>query len=194
MTCKIILIQLQLVLKLIVGMTKGTKMGALFDKAIKHYIYESHKNGNYDQTSIIRLCAGRSHVLLILMTLLYIASVLLFAIYPMYMYMYEGVLVTILNIEIPGISPMQNPGYLYTMIFQYILIIWGSLGSLSADAIFMMFALHSNALTDLLKVQLKGLGEFLKEKDTYEKPKHQDSRFVRSELNKIFKDHQVIIR
>lgn len=189
-----ILIQLQLTLKLNVGMSKGTKMGTLFDKAIKHDIYDRHRKGNYYQTSIIKLCASRSHVLLIIMAFLYIASVLLFAIYPIYMYLYEGVLETMLIIEIPGISPLQNPGYMCTMIFQYILIIYGSLGCLSGDGIFMMFVMHSTALSDLLKVQLKGLGEFLKENDSFKKPKHPDCRFVRSELHKIFKSHQVIIR
>lgn len=108
------------------------------------------------------------------------------------MYVTEGVLETVFLFLIPAVDATKYPGYLYTMIVQYILIIWAMMGCICADLVFMVFVMHTTVFADLFKIQLKELGNQLKDRDAHE-DRHRDDQFVKSELYKIYKEHQAIV-
>lgn len=108
------------------------------------------------------------------------------------MYVTEGVLETVFLLLIPEVDATKYPGYLYTMIVQYIMIIWAMMGCICADLVFMVFVMHTTVFADLFKLQLKELGDYLIDRDANNNL-HREDPFVKSELFKIYKEHQAIV-
>lgn len=99
---------------------------------------------------------------------LYILSISLYFIDPMYKYLFENQIVTLLPVYLPKIDEKSNIGYAFYLILHLLMLIFAALASAGSDFIFMMIIANVPALANIFEDSTHDLNrELLKDKDGF---------------------------
>ncbi|EDS39367.1 conserved hypothetical protein [Culex quinquefasciatus] len=181
----------QCVLKIYFTLTKSEQYHENLT-TIKKAIYLDHLDGNERQKRDILKTVDLLHVVVKGTTLLYFSSVILFSIYPAYMYFIVDVKVTIFPLYVPGVDIYSAYGYGFTNSIHLLLSIYGLFGALASDTAFIMFVFHIYSYTDLLMIEFDEfadkLGQIEESKDT-----KQYEAYCRFKMREILLNHKDII-
>lgn len=181
----------QCVLKIYFTLTKSEQYHENLT-TIKKAIYLDHLDGNERQKREILKTVDLLHVVVKGTTLLYFSSVILFSIYPAYMYFIVDVKVTIFPLYVPGVDIYSAYGYGFTNSIHLLLSIYGLFGALASDTAFIMFVFHIYSYTDLLMIEFDEfadkLGQIEESKDT-----KQYEAYCRFKMREILLNHKDII-
>uniref|UniRef100_A0A182R169 Odorant receptor n=1 Tax=Anopheles farauti TaxID=69004 RepID=A0A182R169_9DIPT len=183
----------QCLLKMYYTLANASKYSVNFE-GLKIGIYERYINGTEDQKSVI----NRIIVLVLLIskasTLLYLSSLLMFSLYPAYMYFLEEVKVTILPLYIPGIDIYSAYGYGITNSLHMVIAAYGCFGALASDMAFMMFVMHFISYGELFKIECEQFEKDLAEISAYLERNTAEYRlFCRKRMRVLYQSHQDLI-
>lgn len=159
---------------------------------IKKAIYLEHLDGNERQKTEILKTVDLLHFVVKGTSLLYCSSVLLFSIYPAYMYFIVDVKVTIFPLYVPGVDIYSAYGYGFTNSIHLILSIYGLFGALASDTGFIMFVFHFYTYTDLLMIKFDEFAEKLRQIKETKNIKGYDA-YCRTKMRDILLTHKDII-
>lgn len=91
----------------------------------------------------------------------YCSSALNYFAYPLYMYVYENKIVTILPALIPGVDEQTLNGFFITLVYHIVLILLGLLGSLASDFMFTMLTINAPIMSHLFEYEVELLNDVL---------------------------------
>jgi hypothetical protein len=98
------------------------------------------------------------------LTFLYGSAIFLFVLTPAFMYIVKRELTLPLAISFPYIDEHDLRGYFITIIMHFFFLAYALVGITAFDTCFMTYVYHFVAFTDLFKIDLDVLSEFLKNK------------------------------
>ncbi|XP_065091494.1 uncharacterized protein LOC135712467 [Ochlerotatus camptorhynchus] len=182
---------LQCLLKLIFTMANQNQYHVNHSN-LKETIYLKYLEGTDRQKHVILKNVSQLLLLVKGTSLLYCSSILLFSIYPAYMYFIEEVKVPIFPLLVPGIDIYSAYGYGFTNMIHMILAVYGLFGALSSDTGFMMFIFHIVTHTDLLNINFNSFAANLCSLEEKYRTKDYAS-FCRVEMRKLYVNHKAVI-
>ncbi|XP_053668459.1 putative odorant receptor 83c [Anopheles marshallii] len=167
--------------------------GINFD-GLKQTIYIGHTNGTPEQKSVIERIIGIVLLIMKVTTVLYTSSLLIFALYPAYMYFVVGVKVPIFPLYVPGIDIYSAYGYGMTNTCHMAIAVYGCLGAIASDNLFMMFVLHFVTYVELFRIECEQFQDDLKEVDERcERHMPEYQSFCRQRMRDLYQYHQKVI-
>lgn len=94
-------------------------------------------------------------------TILYGLSVLSYFAYPLYMYLMEKKIVTVMPTYIPGIDEDSVGGFVITTGYHIIVLAFGMIAASACDFLFMMIIVNIPVMAELIKMEVQQLNEIL---------------------------------
>ncbi|XP_053692348.1 putative odorant receptor 83c [Sabethes cyaneus] len=150
----------QLIYKFFMAIEKKASMRALFETAEQN-IYCAFDSGTLKEKAAIEKTTRNLSISFKIMSGLYVSSLFVFAIWPVYVYYNKNELVPLFFYEIPYVNINDKPGYVLTLLFHVNIYLLGVLGTILADYIFIFAAFQSMLFVDLLILNLKQLDDML---------------------------------
>ncbi|XP_058130504.1 uncharacterized protein LOC131284351 [Anopheles ziemanni] len=161
---------------------------------LKRTIYDGYINGTDEQKTVILRVITLILLLMKMTTVLYFSCIMIFSLYPAYMYFWEDTKVTIFPLLIPGINIYSLYGYSVTNMLQLLLALYGIVGMLASDSAFMMFVLHIVTYVELFRVECEKFAAELLTSEWRERwHSNQYKAFCRRSMLVIYRFHQDII-
>lgn len=118
--------------------------------------YKIHvKTGSAERIQYFNTFAMATEYLFIVMTTLYLLSVFTFFPYPVYMYLFENEVVTIVPIYLPFIDHTQFVGYCIVGAFHITLFIFATLGILACDFFMAIVIISTLIFSKLISLDLQ---------------------------------------
>lgn len=130
-----------------------------------HYILDIYKcnakTENMKIHKILNQTATLMEIILKTCGTLYLLAVLLFLLYPIYVYCSEGSLVMILPYTIPAVDPKSLNGYIITTAFQCIAFGLAYFGITSSDGFFCMTVFNIPIMKNIIAIEVNQLNDLL---------------------------------
>lgn len=92
---------------------------------------------------------------------LYLLSVISYFLYPMYMYLFEGKIVTLLPIYLPGINEHSASGFIIISSYHVLLLAVAFVAASGCDFLFMMLIANTPIMAILIEMEVEKLNEIL---------------------------------
>uniref|UniRef100_A0A182PKS2 Uncharacterized protein n=1 Tax=Anopheles epiroticus TaxID=199890 RepID=A0A182PKS2_9DIPT len=161
---------------------------------LKEAIYERHEHGTEEQ----RIVIDRIIELLLLVTkaitVLYSSSIVIFSLYPAYMYFVKQAKVPIFPLHIPGINMYSSYGYAITNSLHMVLAVYGLLGALTSDIAFILFVLHFVTYGELFRMECEQFERDLQDMSlNCEWHTAKYKTFCRQRMRAVYQFHQSVI-
>ncbi|XP_053692350.1 putative odorant receptor 83c [Sabethes cyaneus] len=150
----------QLIYKFFMAIEKKASLRALFDET-KENIYCAFEKGTRKEKAAIEKTSRYLSIGWKILSVLYISSLFVFAIWPVYVYYTKNELVPLFFYEIPYVNIDEKTGYTLTMLFHVDIYILGLVGAVLADYGFIFVVFHSMLFVDLLVMNLTQLDDML---------------------------------
>ncbi|XP_052863677.1 uncharacterized protein LOC128270316 [Anopheles cruzii] len=160
---------------------------------IRSAIYDGHLTGTETQKRHILADIQLLQLLMKCTVVLYMSTLIIFSLYPAYMYFVVHVKVTILPLVLPGIDIYSVYGYGFTNAVHVFIALWGLLGALVSDTGFMMFVLHFRTYASLFGIDCGEFGKDLVMVESEELPEQEYVAFCRVRMREIYLRHQNVI-
>ncbi|XP_058130516.1 putative odorant receptor 83c [Anopheles ziemanni] len=161
---------------------------------LEQTIYDGHIGGTAEQKQVILRVITVILDLVKVTTVLYSFSVVMFSLYPAYMYFWEDTKVTIFPLHVPGINIYSLYGYSVTNMLHMLIAVYGLFGALASDTAFMMFVLHIVTYVELFRVECEKLEAELLASEWRERWHSVAYRkFCRQNMVFLYRFHQDII-
>lgn len=122
---------------------------------------ENTKSKNMKIVAMLEKITFYMDVLFKLGAAVYFGCVLLYIVYPIYVYFFEHKIMTIFPYQIPGIDPQTANGYLITTAFQLFGLITGFFGISSSDFFFSLIVLNIPVFPHIIGIQIEELNALL---------------------------------
>ncbi|KFB42114.1 G-protein coupled odorant receptor 66 [Anopheles sinensis] len=142
----------QSTLKIYYTLSNHEKFQANYNK-LAQSIYEGHIEGTAEQKKVILRVITVVLALVKVTVVIYGFSLVMFSLYPAYMYFWEDTKVTIFPLHVPGINIYSLYGYSVTNMLHMLVAVYGLFGALASDTAFMMFVLHIVTYVELFRVE-----------------------------------------
>uniref|UniRef100_A0A182NL77 Uncharacterized protein n=1 Tax=Anopheles dirus TaxID=7168 RepID=A0A182NL77_9DIPT len=180
-------------LKMYYTTVNASKYAVNFD-GLKQGIYERHTNGTEEQKMVIGRIIVLVHIITKATTGLYLSSVLIFSLYPAYMYFVVETKVTIFPLYIPGIDIYSTYGYGITNSLHLLIAVYGCIGAITSDTAFIMFVMHFVSYGELFKIECErfeaDLGVI---SSCWERNTSEYDSFCRKRMRGLYRYHQDLI-
>lgn len=95
---------------------------------------------------------------------LYFLSILSYFVYPIYMYVFESKIVTIIPSYIPGVNENTYGGYAVLSIYHIVLLVLALFGTTASDFLYVMLIINTPVLAVLLSYEVTELNHILTQK------------------------------
>ncbi|XP_055632842.1 putative odorant receptor 83c [Toxorhynchites rutilus septentrionalis] len=171
----------------IVKMHNGLKYMGFFNDVHDRLKAMHERNSKHKENNRVLVFNG----LLIQFILRFFSLVFMFAglsffMLSLYQYVRYNELVMAVRIQVPGIDPTNEFGFVVTTIYHVLLVSTGIAGILAADMAMMMIVLHILGIADVYKNALKELDQLLEAEE-------RDEQMIHRKLLEICVMHQELI-
>ncbi|XP_035907276.1 putative odorant receptor 83c [Anopheles stephensi] len=159
----------------------------LLNEKIELEVLERYENGTKEEMAVLER-TGRYLWIIFRMTRISSACAAGgFMLYPLFAYFTTGIVVPLLLYELPFIDCNTTTGYIVNMLFQINLLVYGVMGIIFADFLYIMYATYAMTAADIFMVHLVELEILLND------PMQHDT--TRSEVRELWLkcmyDHQL---
>ncbi|XP_053692349.1 uncharacterized protein LOC128740809 [Sabethes cyaneus] len=149
-----------LIFKFFLAIEKKPSLRILFETAEEN-VYCAFDNGTPMERAAIAKTTRYLSIGFKILSGLYVSSLFVFGIWPVFVYYTRNELVPLFFYEIPYVNINENSGYILTLLFHVNIYLMGVLGTILSDYIFIFVAFQSMLLVDLLILNLKQLDDML---------------------------------
>uniref|UniRef100_A0A182ILZ1 Uncharacterized protein n=1 Tax=Anopheles atroparvus TaxID=41427 RepID=A0A182ILZ1_ANOAO len=179
--------------KLYYTLSKTKTYQAIYNK-LKLVIYDGHMGGTGDQKAVILRMITLIHNLVKATSVLYYSAIMLFSLYPAYMYFWMDEKVTIFPLHIPFVSIYSLYGYAFTNMIHIVVAFYGLTGAITSDTAFMMFVLHMVTYVDLFRIECERFERDLMASELREEWRSDAYKaFCQRRMQTVYSYHQDII-
>ncbi|XP_055542614.1 uncharacterized protein LOC129728220 [Wyeomyia smithii] len=133
---------------------------------IEKKIYCIFGNGTVEERAAIKKTIRYLGIIFKVMSFLYFSSLLIFALWPLYVYYTENQLVSLFSYEVPYLRIDEPTGYIILLLIQIIIYIMGICGAIVTDYMFIFVTFHALLSVDLLILNLSQLKNILTVKES----------------------------
>lgn len=140
--------------------TKNRQRAALFDRFAEY-------------TEIIFICG----------VIVYSSCVIIYLLYPIYMYLFKGKIVPLLPTYFPGIDENTTGGFIALFCYHLLLLMLSSVGISSSDLLFTMLIANTPVMAILIEMEVEQLNDALTSQKV-------DKLLVESKLKNVLLMHR----
>lgn len=157
-------IAFQLFIKFLIATFKKKKMFAMCEM-IETELFKKYSSRKEKEGEMVYGYAVKFRLILKLLVLLYLSSLVMFVLYPVYIYFVQDELVAMFVFEFPYIDPETTIGFVLTNVLQVILYVTGIWGLVLADGLFLVYVVHVLLFMDIFELHMKQLDVILQNQD-----------------------------
>lgn len=132
---------------------------------IETELFKKYSSRKEKEGEMVYGYAVKFRLILKLLVLLYLSSLVMFVLYPVYIYFVQDELVAMFVFEFPYIDPETTIGFVLTNVLQVILYVTGIWGLVLADGLFLVYVVHVLLFMDIFELHMKQLDMMLQNLD-----------------------------
>lgn len=154
---------------------------------IENELYQKYASTAEPEGQILYDYAKKYHILLRVIMFLYFASLFVFGLYPLYIFLDQGEIIPLFMFEIPYVDWHTTGGLIVTYAVQVITYVTGIFGIILADGLFIHYVVHAIVFMEIFEIHLHQLGIMLQNQDQDDEGSETANRWKQS-----LREHQQI--
>ncbi|XP_029727659.1 uncharacterized protein LOC109418136 [Aedes albopictus] len=166
-------IAFQLSVKFFIAMYNKTKIRGLL-QTIEDELYARYPDRSSQEGDIVYIFAKKYNILLKVLAVLYCSTLLVFALYPLYIYYSERKFIPLFMFEVSYVDWHTVWGYLLTNFVQVLTYVMGLNGMILADGLLVLLVVHGLVYMEVFMIHLGELGKLL---ESYEASENEEEIF-----------------
>ncbi|EAT47678.2 AAEL001224-PA [Aedes aegypti] len=160
-------IAFQLSVKFFIAMNNKFLIRGLL-QTIENNLYERYPDRTSSEGEIVFIFARKYNILLKMLAVLYCSTLLVFALYPLYIYYSEGKLIPLFMFEVSYVDWHTVWGYLLTNFVQVVTYLMGLFGMILADGLLVLLVVHGLVYIEVFMIHLRDLAKMLQSENVGE--------------------------